>query len=100
MKQPPNQEPESTFTNIDLAMQQGALPGAVSFEGESFGRFIQFLKKRGWLVLVALVLGLAAAMITNVMLHKEYTALAQIEIVPDMSGEFRLEQIQDMGGWR
>ncbi len=78
-------------------MQQGALPGAVSFEGESFGRFIQFLKKRGWLVLVALVLGLAAAMITNVMLHKEYTALAQIEIVPDMSGEFRLEQIQDMG---
>ncbi len=81
---------------IDIAMQQGALPGAGS-EGESFGRFVQFIKKRGWIVLVAVVLGLAAALTANTTMHKEYTALAQIEIVPDLSGEFRLEQVQDMG---
>jgi capsular exopolysaccharide synthesis family protein len=81
---------------IDIAMQQGAFPGAGS-EGESFGRFVQFLKKRGWIVLVAMVLGLAAAVTANITMRKEYTALAQIEIVPDLSGEFRLEQVQDMG---
>ena len=96
MNQPFNQKPEISQSMIDIAMQQGALPGAAS-EGESFGRFVQFLKKRAWLVLIALALGLAAAVIANITMRKEYTALAQIEIVPDMSGEFRLEQVQDMG---
>ena len=96
MNQPFNQKPEFSPAMIDIAMQQGALPGAGS-EGESFGRFVQFIKKRGWIVLVAVVLGLAAALTANTTMHKEYTALAQIEIVPDLSGEFRLEQVQDMG---
>jgi polysaccharide biosynthesis transport protein len=38
---------------------------------------------------------LSTAVFVNIVMHKQYTAVAQIEIVPDMSGEFRLEQVQD-----
>ncbi len=62
---------------------------------DSIGRFIQFLKKRWWMILGATALGLTAALIVNVMSHRLYTASAQVEIVPDKSGEFRLTQIQD-----
>ncbi|MGB7547708.1 MAG: polysaccharide biosynthesis tyrosine autokinase [Terracidiphilus sp.] len=96
MKQSSDRSFEPTPSRNDFAMHQGAFPGADS-EGETFGRFLQFMKKRGWLVLVAVALGLAAGFTANVMLHKEYTAVAQIEIVPDMSSQFRMEQVADMG---
>ena len=58
------------------------------------GRFVQFLKKRGWIILVATVLGATTAIFVNFISTRLYTASAQVEIVPDRSGEFRLTQIQ------
>jgi len=71
-------------------------PGLVH-DGDSFGQFVRFLKKRGWIVLTALIVGVAGAVAANILITRQYTAVAQIEIVPDMSSEFRLEQIQDLG---
>ncbi len=65
---------------------------------DSIGKFVQFLKKRGWLILAATAIGLTAAIIVNFMSTRLYTASAQVEIVPDRSGEFRLTQIQDFDG--
>ena len=93
MRQIPNQNSEPITANFDPGMQQ-----PLTVEGESFGRFIQFLKKRGWIVLLTVGVGFAAAVIVNIGMHKQYTAVAQIEIVPDMSSEFRLEQVQDFRG--
>ena len=72
------------------------LPQSPISDGDSIGRFVQFLKKRGWLILAATGLGLAAAITANLVLHKRYTAAAQVEIVPDRSEEFRLTQIQGL----
>jgi polysaccharide biosynthesis transport protein len=72
------------------------LPQTPTANENSIGRFFQFLKKRGWLILVATVLGFSIAIAANVMTQKLYTAFAQVEIVPDRSDEFRLTQIQDL----
>jgi polysaccharide biosynthesis transport protein len=95
VKQPYDPSSESTKDNAEVVMQQGLMFEAAT-EGESFGRFIQFLKKRLWLVLVAVGLGIAAGALANVMMHRRYTATAEIEIVPDMSSEFRVSAVQGM----
>jgi capsular exopolysaccharide synthesis family protein len=97
VKQQSSQNPESTPANTDLTMQQGAMSVALS-EGDSVGRLVQFLKKRGWLVLVAVLLGLGAGITANLALPKRYTAVANIEVAEDLSSQFRLEQIQDLTG--
>jgi succinoglycan biosynthesis transport protein ExoP len=74
------------------------VPQSALMEDDTLGRFIQFLRKRGWLILLGLALGLAGAFIANLVTHKRYTAFADIEIVPDKSGEYRLEQMQDLSG--
>lgn len=74
------------------------LPQSPTSGEDSIGRFVQFLKKRGWLILAAVVIGITAAIVVNVMSTRRYTASAQVEIVPDRSGEFRLTQIQDFDG--
>src|SRR5258708_7725508 len=79
---------------IELAPQQG-----FNSDGESFAKLIQFLKKRSWLVAVGIMAGIAVASTINSLSHRLYTAAAQVEIVPDLSGEFRLEQSPDMGGF-
>ena len=96
MKQTYAPERESALTNLDIGLPQTGPTLEGAGEGESLGRFVQFLKKRGWLILLAMITGLAGAIAANLLMHKEYTAFAQIEIVPDMSEEFRLEQIQDL----
>jgi capsular exopolysaccharide synthesis family protein len=53
---------------------------------------LQFLKKRGWLILALSVLGLGGGLIANMVLPKFYTAVARIEVKEDKSGQFRLEQ--------
>lgn len=84
---------ETLSSGNDLVPEQGFDAG-----GDAFGRFIQFLRKRGWIVAVAILLGVIGAITANIVMHRRYTAYAAIEIVPDRSGEFRLEQIQDLGG--
>jgi succinoglycan biosynthesis transport protein ExoP len=94
----PNQSSEPTQASMDLAMQQGAMPGAFPDE-DPFGRFVQFLRKRAWLIGVAVVVGLLIGVIANHLLPKLYTAQATIEVQSsDPSSQFRLEQVQDLTG--
>lgn len=90
VKQPRSQNPELAPANTEIVMQPG-VPG----EGDAFARFVQFLKKRGWLIAVGLVLGIGLAVIINAISERMYTASARIEIVPDKSDEFRVSQVQD-----
>src|SRR5580658_5684995 len=64
----------------------------------SLGSLFQFIKKRGWLIILGAIVGLAAAETLDVVVKRYYSSTAQIEIVPDMSPQFRLEQIQSMMG--
>jgi polysaccharide biosynthesis transport protein len=85
---PPSYEPAAT-----LGQSAGITP-----DSDTVGYFVQFLKKRGWMLVTGMALGLATALVANVLMHKKYTATAQIDIVPDMSSQFRLEPVQDLTG--
>jgi polysaccharide biosynthesis transport protein len=91
------QHPDSKPAQADNSMQMDMLPAA-SPDTDSFTRLVQFLKKRGWLIVVFALAGLAAGIAANLILPKEYTAYANIEVAEDPSAQFRLEQIQDFGG--
>lgn len=97
MKQTFDQSFESTSTNADLASQQGIQPGSFQ-EGESFGRLIQFLKKRKWLILLFVALGVGTGVTMNLILPKKFTAKANIEVSEDLTAQFRLEQVQGLSG--
>ena len=74
------------------------MPGAILDE-DPFGFFVRFLKKRGWIVVVAIALGFLGAAVANHILPKLYTAQASIEIqAGDTASQFRLEQVQDLSG--
>jgi len=73
-------------------------PGGSSLEEDPFGFFIRFLKKRGWIPLVTVALGLLTAILANRFLPKLYTAQTSIEIQSeDSASQFRLEQIPGVG---
>jgi len=97
VKQSNDQSSESMSSGIDLTLLQGAMPGAFP-DGDSFGRFVQFARKRGWLILTGIVVGVAAGVTANLIMPKLYTAKAEIEVKSDMSAQFRLEQVQDLTG--
>jgi len=67
-------------------------------DGGSLASLFQFLKRRGWIIVLVMFVGLAAAETLDVVVKRDYTSTAQIEIVPDLSPEFRVEQIQSMIG--
>jgi polysaccharide biosynthesis transport protein len=69
------------------------------FQGEDpFRRILQFLKKRAWIVIVGALLGSFVGVLVNHASKKLFTATASIEIqAQDISSQFRLEQMQDMG---
>ena len=90
-----NQSSEPTQPNLDQALQ-GAMPGEFLDE-DPFGRFVQFLKKRGWIIVVTLLVGLLVGAAANHILPKLYTAVATIEVEgSDPSSQFRLEQVQGL----
>lgn len=97
VKQPTNPNAEPAPLSYEPAVSLSQLPGMTS-ENDSVARIVQFLKKRWWMLAAGLALGLAAAVAVNVLMHKKYTATAKINIVPDMSSQFRLEQVQDLSG--
>jgi polysaccharide biosynthesis transport protein len=72
------------------------VPG-VGTEADPVGSFVQFLKKRGWLIGVAAVSGLLIGILLNHIQPKLYTAQANLEVAADLSSQFRLEQIQGGG---
>ncbi len=93
-----NQSSEPAKGSTDPAMQQDAMPGGIPDE-DPFGRFIQFLKKRAWLIGIAVGVGLLIGVMANYFLPKLYTAQATIEVQSnDPSSQFRLEQIQGLTG--
>ncbi|MGA8089000.1 MAG: polysaccharide biosynthesis tyrosine autokinase [Terracidiphilus sp.] len=88
---------EPSQSDSDLATKPSAAPGAMLDE-DPFGLFIRFLKKRGWILVVAAALGYLVAVVANHFLPKRYTAQANIEIqAEDATSQFRLEQVQDLG---
>src|SRR5579863_4281178 len=65
-------------------------------EEDSMRSLILFARKRGWLVVAATLLGLAGAIVANMILSVRYTARASIELVQDRSSEFFLQQTSDL----
>ena len=78
------QDSEPLPDNIDLT----------GTEVDPIGRFVQFLKKRGWLIGVAMATGLLVGIALNQVQPKLYTAQANLEVATDISSQFRLEQVQ------
>ena len=66
---------------------------------DPFGRFVQFLKKRLWVILLAMALGWLIGVAANHFIPKLYTAQANIEVAEDKSSQFRLEPTQDTAGF-
>jgi capsular exopolysaccharide synthesis family protein len=80
-------------------------PGETSGIGHGFQDedplrvLVHFLRKRGWIILIAMVLGYLAGVLVNRFSKKLYTARAAIEIqAQDASSQFRLEQAQELAG--
>jgi succinoglycan biosynthesis transport protein ExoP len=104
----PNGSKDIEPVNKEFNQSTGSAPGGSGIatqhvagiggfvDGDAFGKFVQFLRKRGWLIVAGLLLGLAAGVSANVLLPKTYTAKANIEVTEDKSSEFRLEQIQGL----
>lgn len=87
--------------SASIAADNSIIPSSAQIgtdESESFARFVQFIKKRIWLLAAFVVAGLAAGIGANLILPKLYTAVANIEVAEDMSAQFRLEQVQDLSG--
>lgn len=87
-----NQGSEPIPDNVDIAVP------SVGTDVDPVGRFVQFLKKRGWLIGVAAVTGLLIGILLNHIQPKLYTAQANLEVAADISSQFRLEQVQGMTG--
>jgi capsular exopolysaccharide synthesis family protein len=91
-----NQNFDSAQGNPDLA-NAPANPIFGFGDEDPFRRIIQFLKKRSWIVGVTVLLGLLGSMVVNRLSPKLYTALASIVVEGDISSQFRIEQMQDLG---
>lgn len=85
VRQSQNLNTEHIAANTELNPQTG-----FAADGEAFGRFVQFLKKRGWLVAAGVAVGCVLALAVNMTSRRLYTALVRVEIVPDQSQEFRV----------
>lgn len=66
-------------------------------EEDSFGKFVDFLVKRIWLIAGCLALGIIVAALYSALQPKMYTAAAQIEIAADQSSQFRMATAQGPG---
>ncbi len=97
LKKDQQRQQETSSTAPDYRLQLDPSLGG-SEEGDSFARFLQFLKKRVWIILGCMVAGLGVGIGANFVLPKLYTAAANIEVAEDMSSQFRLEPIQDFSG--
>jgi polysaccharide biosynthesis transport protein len=93
-----DQSLEPALSNSEFASTPSATVGGFG-DDDPFRRVLQFLKKRAWIVGVTLAMGLLAAILVNHFSQKLYTARATIEVQSeDMSSQFRLEQMQALGG--
>ena len=88
---------EAKPTDIDPGLQQVTAVGGFADE-DPFGRFVQFLKKRSWIIVLAVVMGWFVGVAANYLIPKLYTAQANIEVAEDVSSQFRLEPNLGLGG--
>ena len=93
MAQADKSSPDPTANSF----QESSLLGA-SLHGDPSQQLFNFLKRRGWIVLVFAAAGLSLGIIANLILPKAYTAIATIEVEEDKSEQFRLEQNAIAGG--
>ena len=97
MRQEYTESSDPLQSNSDLTVKSSAVSGTLLDE-DPIGFFIRFLRKRGWIPLVSLALGLLGAVLANHFLPKSYTAQTSIEIQSeDSASQFRLEQIPGVG---
>ncbi len=97
LKKDQQHQQETSPADSNYTTQLDPLVGG-SEEGDAFARFLQFLKKRAWIILAFMVAGLGVGIGANLILPKLYTAVANIEVAEDLSSQFRLEQVQDFSG--
>ncbi len=84
-------------TDADFQTEPGFLASGFHDE-DPFRIIVQFLKKRAWIIILGAVLGYLCGLLINHTSKKLYTAIASVEIQSeDMSSQFRIEQMQDMG---
>ncbi len=92
-----NQTSDPASTKPELSMSAGAPIGGFHDE-DPFRQVIQFLKKRSWIVGVALLLGYLGGVLVNHFSARLFTAQASIKVESeDISSQFRLEQMQGLG---
>jgi polysaccharide biosynthesis transport protein len=87
--------PSPAPANLEPAFPRNEPPGGPA-EEDSMRHLIQFVRKRGWIVLVAALLGIGGGVTANVILPTRYTARASIELEQDRSSQFFLQQSSDL----
>ena len=97
MRQMPDQNQQTATRTLNPLSGQGAFAPSDA-EGNSFEIVVRFLRKRGWIPAAGIAVGLLFGVAANLVMHKLYTATARIEIVPDISSQFRVMQAPDLGG--
>ena len=97
MNRSSNQDIESPPSNVGVATQQDATLGGFADE-DPIRPYLQFLKKRAWIIALALVVGWLVGEIENYIQPKLYTAQASIEVAADISSQFRLQPTQELSG--
>lgn len=83
--------------SLEPSIQRSGTPSWLP-EDDSIGRLIKLLKKRSLMVVAMAAIGLAIGFTANLVLTKLYKAKSLIEVTPDKSSEFRVEQIQAAAG--
>jgi succinoglycan biosynthesis transport protein ExoP len=92
-----NQNFDSAQRNPEFSNAPSSPIGGFGDE-DPFQRVVQFLKKRSWIVGVTVLLGLMGGILVNRLSEKLYTAMASIVVESeDISSQFRIEQMQDLG---
>jgi capsular exopolysaccharide synthesis family protein len=77
----------------ELPFESGSFAGF--HDEDPFRVIVRFLRRRGWIVLLALISGYIVGILINHFSARAYTARASIEIqAQDISSQFRLEQMQ------
>jgi polysaccharide biosynthesis transport protein len=87
--------PSPAPANLEPVFPRNEPPGGLS-EEDSMRRVIQFARKRGWIVIVAALLGIGGGVLANLILPTRYTARASIELEQDRSSQFFLQQASDL----
>jgi polysaccharide biosynthesis transport protein len=92
-----SREDQDTTSTPDFQPESGFFSGGFHDE-DPFRVIVRFLRKRAWMIVLGALVGFLCGVLVNRTSKKLYTAVARIEIQSeDMSSQFRVSQLQDMG---